>query len=80
VLRDESGLQLPGLRVVLARPEGCGILENWESGKLRELGGGCRGGWAGWAWGGVEIWKTGILGNWEAGELRVLQASCRGGG
>ncbi len=70
MLRDESGLQLPGLRVVLARPEGCGVLENWESGKLRELGrgsDGMRDRWAGGEGqgsGDLENWNSGILGSW----------------
>ncbi len=74
MLRDESGLQLPGLRVVLARPEmgGAGF---WKTGNLencasrdQDWGGGLTGGGAGGpeegrGSGKLEFWGTGKLGN-----------------
>ncbi len=46
-----------------SRGAGAGILENWESGKLRELGWGLLGDGTGGGGGDLGIWKTGILGN-----------------
>ncbi len=65
------------------RDGGGGILENWESGKLRERGRGLTGGGAGGprgeravirGSGKLEFWGTGKLGNWEAGKLGSWEA------